>query len=183
MDNVLRAWGMCSVGGSFLNRNRDSAITFPKEVRDAAITALKMVRFVFDTAGFIGIFYPRIGIVGGCVRFAVGAGISGYTTMVGDPDADKGTIIGRWYYEVRDFGSGQMARAAIDIFTPRTRKIRNITISGGVINFALDFFVTIRRIFVCVDSIDQQGSVLRRNYPYPDNDPHKDPPTGFLIFW
>jgi len=125
---MLNTYGIRSVNRETFNTRYHDDLYFPRPVRDAVVTALRVNNAVLNVLGYI----PGVSLGSGCVRMAVGVGIIGVTLAIGDRNARSGAIIGRWYDEAILTGIAQIARGALEAFVP----------FGWVLNAAFDVIAT-----------------------------------------
>lgn len=124
----MNTYGIHSVHRETFNTRYHDNLYFPRPLRNAVVTALRINNAVLNVLGYI----PGVSLISGCVRMFVGMVIVGITLAVGDRNAREGAIIGRWYDEAVLTGIAQIARGALEAFIP----------FGWVANAALDVIAT-----------------------------------------
>lgn len=162
---MLNTYGIRSVNRETFNTRYHDNLCFPRPLRNAVVTALRVNNAVLNVLGYI----PGVSLVSGCVRMAVGVGIIAVTLAIGDRNTSSGAIVGRWYDEAILTGIAQIARGALEAFVP----------FGWVANAALDVIATpfnlakeVEGSLVCRGCMnnEENGHVRPHddaNYPFP----------------
>lgn len=124
----MNTFGIRSINSETFNTRYNDNLDFPRPLRNAVITALRIHNAVLNVLGYI----PVVQNISGCVRMATGLAIIGVTLAIGNRNATSGAIVGRWYDEAILTGIAQITRGALEALVP----------FGWVANAALDFIVT-----------------------------------------
>ncbi len=99
--------------------NVDRRLTYPKEGRDSWVTALAIHNLILNILGSDVLGYkPGISLYTGRFRILSGLSLLSLTLTCGQPSADNGVLIGRFYKEGVVTGVSQMARGILEAFVP-----------------------------------------------------------------
>lgn len=163
----MNTYGIRSVNRKTFNTRHQENITFPRPLRNVAITALRITNAVLNVLGYIrGI--QGLSFISGCTRMVIGAGIIGVTLAIGERDTKVGNIVGRWYDEAIGTGIAQIARGALEALVPY----------GWSVNVILDMIATPTNLskefgvsMVCEGCMRIESDHVRPhndvNYPFP----------------
>lgn len=125
---MLNTYGIRSINAETFNTYGSPGAYLPRSLRDVAITLLRIHNLSLNILGYI----PGVAQISGCVRMGIGACMIVLTAALGNPNADEGLIIGRWYQEALLTGISQIARGALEAFVP----------FGFLVNGSLDIIAT-----------------------------------------
>lgn len=109
----MNTYGMASINSTTFNLSYYSQNHYPRGLRNVLVTFLKLHNLILNVLGYCGEIDPKIPFISGCVRVLSGVSICVVTLAVGDRDASKGMIIGRWYDEALLTGMAQIVRGVL----------------------------------------------------------------------
>jgi hypothetical protein len=157
---MLNTFGLRSVNVGTFNLIYKGE-SYSQECRNVIVTLLRVHNLCLNILGYI----PGVSRFSGCARMLTGVSICLFTLSVGDRNASKGVVVGRWYDEALATGIAQIARGATEAFMPY----------GRVVNLSLDLIGTINNLFVELDDrypqLELDADKLTNSpyaFPYPD---------------
>jgi len=125
---MLNTYGLRSVNIGTFNTRPNDPLYFPRDLRNIAVTGLRINNLVLNVLGYI----PGISVVSGCVRIGIGIALLSGTLKFGNRHAHEGAIIGRWYDEAIGTATAQITRGILEAFVP----------FGWAVNATLDIIAT-----------------------------------------
>lgn len=174
---MINTYGFRAINATTFNTQYGDRYTFPREVRNLAVLALRVHNAVLNVLGYI----PGVSIVSGSIRIFTGVAMIAATVAIGNRNANGGHIIGRWYDEAIATGVAQVVRGALEAFVP----------FGWIANAALDVIATPINLIRenlwmsepggCLGVCDCCAEAARRHLP--DTKPYEDLkyPTPFQL--
>ncbi|CRX39475.1 hypothetical protein [Estrella lausannensis] len=159
MSISLNTWGIRSINRETFNIKPNDSLYMPIQVRNVAITAMRIWNIVMNILGYI----PGVQIVSGALRIVAGIAIAGFTAAIGEREATCGPIIGRWYDEAINTGMAQIVRGALEALIP----------FGFIANASLDIIATPLNIYkeICPPPRSvpaDRETLFVQAAPYPD---------------
>ncbi|QZA58609.1 hypothetical protein [Candidatus Rhabdochlamydia porcellionis] len=158
----MNTYGLCSINMDTFNLKWHTDYVYPRQVRNAVVTLLKVHNLTLNILGYI----PGVSVVSGCLRMGTGLLIYAVAWAVGERDAMRGVIIAHWYDECLLTGITQIGRGVLEAFVP----------FGWIANASLDAIATVWNIgkelynaSVCIGCMEyiNQGPYPEPNYPLP----------------
>jgi hypothetical protein len=116
-------YGFFPVNRGSFNQTFRNNFTYPKPIRDIAVTILAIHNLVLNVLS-----YTRFSTLSGICRILTGTALCVFTLTAGERRAQEGFPIQHWYDESLVTGAAQILRGVIDVSTP----------FGCLINTALD---------------------------------------------
>lgn len=161
----MNTWGFRSINCETFNTKYHSDFTYPVELRDIVVTALRLSNLTLNVLGYI----PGVSVFSGVARIALGSAICLMTLAIGERNASQGIIIQHWYDEALITGISQIARGVLEAFVPM----------GWTVNATLDLFGTFHNLSKEV----QLASTCPGCMGYASHGPHPDPDYPLALFW